>query len=243
MHVCPSGVKGKHPFPGPPGKMIQRVIYKIPITKMDLESGAVCMNHLSQIIKNKALPKCSSKLVLSGVFNKSTRLFTWSSGELGMKKHSKSSPVLCKSLQSRPTLCDPMDCNQSGSSVHGILQGRILEWVAMPCFRGSSWPKDQTCISYVSCIGRWLLYCLCHLGNPTTFQNGPQSSLQAETGNVTPGHHVQRLSFWTGVLDNRDLASGCYFSSWVENGNWWGVRSYSERRLFMRLVCTKLQSP
>ena len=43
-----------------------------------------------------------------------------------------------KSLQSCPTLCDPMDCSPPGSSVQGILQARILEWVAMPCSRGSS---------------------------------------------------------------------------------------------------------
>ena len=43
-----------------------------------------------------------------------------------------------KSLQSCPTLCDPMDCSPPGSSVHGILQARILEWVAMPSSRGSS---------------------------------------------------------------------------------------------------------
>ena len=42
-----------------------------------------------------------------------------------------------------------------GSSVHGILQARILEWVAMPSSRGSSWPRDRTC---VSCIGRQILY-------------------------------------------------------------------------------------
>ena len=41
-----------------------------------------------------------------------------------------------KSLQSGPTLCDPMDHIQPGSFVHGILQGRILEWVAMPSSRG-----------------------------------------------------------------------------------------------------------
>ena len=40
-----------------------------------------------------------------------------------------------KSLQLRPTLCDPMDCSPPGSSVHGILQARILEWVAMPSSR------------------------------------------------------------------------------------------------------------
>ena len=40
--------------------------------------------------------------------------------------------------QSRPTLCDPVDCNLPGSSVHGILQARILEWVAISFSRGSS---------------------------------------------------------------------------------------------------------
>ena len=46
--------------------------------------------------------------------------------------------VHVKSLQSCPTLCDPMDHNLPGSSAHGILQVRILEWVAMPSSRGSS---------------------------------------------------------------------------------------------------------
>ena len=45
-----------------------------------------------------------------------------------------------KSLQSCPTLCDPMDCSLPDSSVHGILQAKILEWVAMPSSRGSSQP-------------------------------------------------------------------------------------------------------
>ena len=44
-------------------------------------------------------------------------------------------------------LCDPMDCSPPGSSVHGILQTRILEWVAIPFSRGSSWPRDQTHLS------------------------------------------------------------------------------------------------
>ena len=63
-----------------------------------------------------------------------------------------------KSLRSCPTLCDPTVCSPSGSSVHGILQARILEWVAMPSSKGSSWPRDRTCISYASCIGRRVLY-------------------------------------------------------------------------------------
>ena len=51
-----------------------------------------------------------------------------------------------------------MDCRPLGSSIHGILQARILEWIAMPSSRGSSRPRDWTHISYVSCMGRWVLY-------------------------------------------------------------------------------------
>ena len=46
--------------------------------------------------------------------------------------------VHAKLLQLCPILCDPMDCSPPGSSVRGILQARILEWVAMPSSRGSS---------------------------------------------------------------------------------------------------------
>ena len=48
--------------------------------------------------------------------------------------------------------CKPMDCSPPGSSVHGIFQARILEWVAISFSRESSWPKDQTHVSCVSCI-------------------------------------------------------------------------------------------
>ena len=52
--------------------------------------------------------------------------------------------VGAKLLQLRPTLCYPMECSLPGSSVLGILQARILEWVAMPSCSGSSRPTDQT---------------------------------------------------------------------------------------------------
>ena len=54
--------------------------------------------------------------------------------------------------QSCPILCDPMDSNPPGSSVHGILQARILEGVAISSSRGSSPPGDQTHVASVSCI-------------------------------------------------------------------------------------------
>ena len=51
-----------------------------------------------------------------------------------------------------PTLWDAVDCSPPGSSAHGVLQARILEWVAMPSSRGSFWPRDQTHFSCISCI-------------------------------------------------------------------------------------------
>ena len=58
--------------------------------------------------------------------------------------------VLCWVAQLCLTLCDPMDCSPPGSSVHGILQARILEWVAMPSSRGSSQPRDRTQVSHIA---------------------------------------------------------------------------------------------
>ena len=51
--------------------------------------------------------------------------------------------------QSCPTLCDPVDCSPPGSSVHGILQARILEWVTISFSRGSSRPRDWTRVSHI----------------------------------------------------------------------------------------------
>ena len=65
------------------------------------------------------------------------------------------------------TLCNPMVCSPTGSSVHGISQARILEWVAMPFSRVSSQPRDQT---WGLLHGRQFLYHLSHQGillNPT----------------------------------------------------------------------------
>ena len=81
-------------------------------------------------------------------------------GNLSNFKHSSYSPrhfswrciILAAFIlvaQSCPTLCNSVDCSPPGSSVHGILQARILKWVAIPFSRGSSWPRDWT---WVSCI-------------------------------------------------------------------------------------------
>ena len=68
---------------------------------------------------------------------------SWTSGKLW----GPGACVRAKSLQSYPTLCNSMDCSPPGSSVHGFLQTRIQERVAMPSSRGSSLPRDRTWVS------------------------------------------------------------------------------------------------
>ena len=77
---------------------------------------------------------------------------TWEAQDLSV------AAAAAKSLQSCPTLCDPIEGSPPGSSVPGILQARILEWIAMLSSRRSSQLRDRTQVSYVSCIGRWVLY-------------------------------------------------------------------------------------
>ena len=64
---------------------------------------------------------------------------------------------LAMSAQSCPILCDPLDCLLSDSTILGILQARILEWVAISSSRGSSSPRDQTQVR-ISWISRWIVY-------------------------------------------------------------------------------------
>ena len=67
---------------------------------------------------------------------------------------------------SRVCLYGTMDCSLPGSSLHGVLQARTLEWAAMPSSRGSSQPRDRTCVSKVPHIGRQALYHQRCLGSP-----------------------------------------------------------------------------
>ena len=94
-----------------------------------------------------------------------------------------------------PTLCDPMDCSLPGSSVYGILQARILEWIAISFSRGSSQPRDRTQVSCVSCIGRQILYHWAARGRPfkavqmkaKTNEEGGISSKEWEAGSRDSG--------------------------------------------------------
>ena len=74
--------------------------------------------------------------------------------------------IACVCTQSCPIFCNPVDCSPPGSPVRGILQARILEWVAISSSRGSSRTGDQTRVSHVSCIGRWVF---CHSHHHSSF--------------------------------------------------------------------------
>ena len=111
-----------------------------------------------------------------------------------------------KSLQSCPTLCDPMDCSPPGSSVHGILQARIMEWVAMPFSKGSSRLRDRSCVSDVSYLGRQVLYHYHHLGSPAA----AAKSLQSCPTLCDPTDGSPPCSPIPGILQARTL-EGCHF--------------------------------
>ena len=77
-------------------------------------------------------------------------LDVWKSGRVCVRA------CMCARTRARVcTLCNPLGCSLIGSPVHGILQARILEWVAISSSKGSFQPRDRTC---VSCIGRRILY-------------------------------------------------------------------------------------
>ena len=87
--------------------------------------------------------------------NRHCSVLTWrprSRGRTGAAVGSIAVPpndVCALSVQLHRTLCDPVVRSPPGSSVHGILQARILEWVAVPCSRGSSPPRDGTCLLHL----------------------------------------------------------------------------------------------
>ena len=111
-------------------------------------------------------------LAIQGVqipsFVSNLRLHTLSGQNNNIKNRSDiitHSVLHTKSLQACLTLCDPMDCILPGSFVHGILQARIPEWVAMPFSRASSWPGIEPTPLTSPALGSGC--CNCHLGSPT----------------------------------------------------------------------------
>ena len=99
----------------------------------------------------------------------------------------------------------------SQATVHGILQARILERVAMPSSRRSSQPRDQTHISYVSCIGRWILYHSRHLGSPTLLVVMPSKAHLTSHSRMSGSGRVT-TAWWLSVLLRSFLYSSSVYS-------------------------------
>ena len=83
----------------------------------------------------------------------------------GCKKLDMTEQLLLSLVTEFCLFCNPRDCSRPGSSVHGILQARILEWVAIPFPKGSSQPKDRACVSCLLHCSRIIYHLRC-LGSP-----------------------------------------------------------------------------
>ena len=110
------------------------------------------------------LPSAREKSGVCGAEREWAELYQGRRENLTVEDFSSLPVCVLKSLQLCPTLSDTVDHSLPGSSVHGIIPARILEWVAMPSSWGSSRPKGGTHISYVSCIDRRVLYHWHHWG-------------------------------------------------------------------------------
>ena len=125
----------------------------------------------------------------------------------------------CQSLQPCPTLCDPVDCSSPGSSVHGIFQARILEWVAISFSRGSFRPRDQT---WVSCVaGRlFTIWGKC----VTLFQ-----ITLVLTGDVSSGM-PKLLRNMSMVLSNKKVRIRAPELTWEPHYNKWWIQQRQSSR-------------
>ena len=119
------------------------------------------MKSYSAIKKNEIRPFAATwmdleSLILSEVKSNRDREISYDISCIWTLKRNNTDEVKVKSL-SCVQLCHPMDCRPPGSSIHGISQARILEWVAISFFRGSSRPRDWTWVSCIAgrCFNLW----------------------------------------------------------------------------------------
>ena len=106
-----------------------------------------------------------------------------------------------KVTQLCPTLCDPMDCSPLGSSIHGIFQARILEWVAISFSRGSSWPGIEP--------------------TPPALQADSTVWATRELVQCTYVNYTSiKQLFKTDMYNRRDTANGCFHGRSHKRRNW-----------------------
>ena len=123
---------------------------------------------------------------------------------------------------------DPIHWSPAASSVRGIIQARILEWAAITSSRGSSQHGDWTCISYVSCTGRWVLSApQDHLGSFLSGSHGKESAFNAGETSMITG--IGKIPWRREGLPTPVFLSGefCGQRSWV-NCSQWGSKSWTQ---------------
>ena len=141
----------------------------------------------------------------------------------------RSNPSIC------PTLCDPMDCSLPGSSLHGILQARVLEWVAISFFRRSSQPRDRTQVFHIP--GRRLNLWATREAQRKSVLNINWKDWCWSWNSNTLATWSEELTHWKrpwcwerlragGEVDNRGwndwMASLTQWTwIWVNSGSWW----------------------
>ena len=116
-------------------------------------------------------------------------------------------------MLSRVWLCNPVDHSPPGSSVQGIFQARILEWVAISSFRESSWPTDWTCIS---CISRWILYHWATWEDPTNTQESHDYNLSLHQGSgFSTLMSIFFLNWWWSLVTFCSISQDLFCHRWM----------------------------
>ena len=134
--------------------------------------------------------------------------------------------------QSYPTLCDPMDCSLPGSSVHGIFQARILEWVSISFSRGSSRPSDRTWVSRI--VGRYFTVWATSESHDQPRQHiKRQRHYFANKGPSSQSYGFSSSHVWMWELD--------YKESWAPK-DWYFWPVVLEKTLESLLDCKELQA-
>ena len=125
---------------------------------------------------------------------------------------------VCVCAQLCLTLCEPMNCSPQVSSVHGILQARMLEWIAFSFSRGSSQPKDQTWVFCVSFAGHWQVGSLPlhHLGSP--LGNGAQWGKADKNGPGRP--QAPTRGEGSSLAKTQDFHRTFLFSLCISSSQW-----------------------
>ena len=169
-----------------------------PVSQGNLKSHQVPKPPSQQLLGASPAPQPHGLFQVPGPFSATSAYMPFTSRTQGSCAWQVYACVHAKSLELHPTLCDPMDYSLPGSSVHGFLQARIQEGVAMPSSKGSSKPRNRTHISCGSCIAGGFFYCWATREAPgrSIFSSVSGPSTQARPMTLPPGRRSHGFPFW-----------------------------------------------